>query len=168
MPELPPEIREHYADGREQGRLTDVSRGGPLEFARTIELLERYLPSPPADVLDVGGGPGAYAQWLAERGYFVGLVDAMQLHVEQARAVGVAAEIGDARALRHDAGQYDAVLLMGPLYHLTDRGDRIQAIAEAHRVLRAGGVLVAVAISRYAALLDLLVRLDRLHEPDVF
>ena len=168
MRELPPEIRGHYADGREEGRLADLARGGPLEFTRTIELLERHLPPSPAAVLDVGGGPGIYARWLMDRGYSVCVVDAMPLHVEQARAAGVTAELGDARGLQHEDGQYDAVLLMGPLYHLTEQADRMRAISEARRVLRADGVLVAVAISRHAALLDLLVRLDKLHEPDVF
>ena len=168
MPELSPEIRDHYADGREQSRLADLERGGPLEFARTLELLTQHLPPAPADVLDIGGGPGTYARWLMDRGYSVWLIDAMPLHVEQALAQGVAAELGDARTLQHADGTYDAVLLMGPLYHLTERADRVQALVEANRVLRSGGVLLAVAISRYAALLDLLVRLDRLHEPDVF
>lgn len=60
----------------------------------------------------------------------------------------------------------DVVLLMGPLYHLVDERDRLQALREAKRVLRPGGILFATAISRFGALLDQLVRLDRFHEPD--
>jgi ubiquinone/menaquinone biosynthesis C-methylase UbiE len=70
-------------------------------------LLERYLPPAPAIVADIGGGPGRYAIWLAERGYHVHLVDPVPLHVEQARGAAHAragvslatAELGDARAL---------------------------------------------------------------------
>ena len=69
---LPPETLDYYATGRELDRL---ARGiGPLELARTKELVERYLPAPPAVVFDVGGGPGVYACWLARQGYEVHLV----------------------------------------------------------------------------------------------
>jgi SAM-dependent methyltransferase len=75
---------------------------------------------------------------------------------------------GDARELDEPTGSVDVVLLLGPLYHLTEAADRLGALGEAHRVLRSGGLLFSAGISRYAALLDLLVRLDRLHEPDVW
>ncbi|HZU73468.1 MAG TPA: class I SAM-dependent methyltransferase [Acidimicrobiales bacterium] len=169
MEALEPEILEYYQRGREAGRLAGEFPSGPLELARTQELILRHLPPAPLDVLDVGGGPGVYAAWLAERGYRVRLIDPVPLHVEQARATdrGVSADVGDARELAEPDASADAVLLMGPLYHLVDGHDRLQALAEARRVLRPGGLLVAAAISRWAALLDLLVRLDRLHEPEV-
>jgi SAM-dependent methyltransferase len=149
------EIRAYYETGEELGRL---ERGyWRLEFARTKELLLRYLPSPPARVLDVGGGPGVYAEWLADAGYDVKLVDAAPLHVNEAlkRAAGrfVAAE-GDARALAEPDASYDVVLLLGPLYHLVERDDRIRSLTEAHRVLRPHGLLAAAAISRFGSLLD--------------
>jgi 2-polyprenyl-3-methyl-5-hydroxy-6-metoxy-1,4-benzoquinol methylase len=74
---------QHYATGREAGRLQSPS--DQLELLRTQELIQRYLPTPPATVLDVGGGPGAYAIWLAKQGYSVRLVDPVPLHLEQAR-----------------------------------------------------------------------------------
>jgi ubiquinone/menaquinone biosynthesis C-methylase UbiE len=124
-------------------------------------LLERYLPAPPAFVADVGGGPGRYAVWLAERGYHVHLVDPVPLHVEQARAAArgrqatlASAETGDARALRLADASVDAVLLLGPLYHLREREERLQALAEARRVCRRGGVIIAATISRFASTLD--------------
>ena len=149
------DIRTHYETGIERDRLT----GGHsrLEFARTKELLERFLPGAPARVLDVGGGPGTYAAWLADRGYDVRLVDPLPLHVDQAlaRAAGrFTAVEGDARSLDEPDESYDAVLLLGPLYHLVDRGDRLAALGEAQRALRAGGLLAAAAISRFASLLD--------------
>jgi ubiquinone/menaquinone biosynthesis C-methylase UbiE len=148
-------VRAYYEGGVELGRLDQgYSR---IEFARTKELLARHLPPPPASVLDVGGGPGAYAEWLAEKGFNVHLIDGSPLHVEQAAARSAGrftATIGDARALDEPDDGYDAVLLMGPLYHLTERGDRLAALREARRVMRTGGVLVATAISRFASLLD--------------
>ncbi len=83
------------------------------------------------------------------------LVDPVPLHVEQAGAASARAERplatvlqGDARALPHDDASADAVLLLGPLYHLVERDDRLTALREARRVLRPGGVVVAAAISR--------------------
>jgi ubiquinone/menaquinone biosynthesis C-methylase UbiE len=148
-------VRAYYEGGVELGRLDQgYSR---IEFARTKELLARHFPSPPASVLDVGGGPGVYAEWLAETGFRVHLVDGSPLHVEQAteRSAGrFTAAAGDARALDEPDDGDDAVLLMGPLYHLTERSDRLAALREARRVMRSGGVLVATAISRFASLLD--------------
>jgi SAM-dependent methyltransferase len=146
----------YYGRGIEGGRLgAGTSR---IEFARTQELLQRFLPSPPARVLDVGGGPGAYASWLAERGYAVRLVDPVPLHVEQAAAAGkrygFSAVLGDARHLDEPDDAYEAVLLLGPLYHLTEHGDRVRALEEAKRVVRPGGIVVAAAISRFASLFD--------------
>jgi ubiquinone/menaquinone biosynthesis C-methylase UbiE len=141
--------------------LSDAA-GGRLEYLRTWELLTRYLPPPPATVLDVGGGAGIYALPLAREGYTVYLVDPVPLHVEQAGA-GAAlqpeaplagAEVGDARSLSQADETVDAVLLLGPLYHLTRREDRVQALREARRVVRPGGMVLAVGISRYASTLD--------------
>jgi len=149
------EIRAYYERGMELDRVTQgYSR---IEFVRTKEILGRYLPPLPARVLDVGGGPGAYADWLAEQGYELRLVDATPLHVQQAieRARGrFSAVEGDARSLEEPSESYDVVLLLGPLYHLTERDDRVAALREGHRVLRPGGLLAAAAISRFASLLD--------------
>ena len=153
------EIQRYYDRGEERERL--VGGGGTLELVRTRELLGRYLPAAPADVLDVGGGPGVYATWLAGKGYRVHLVDPVALHVAQARdAAGkqpdrpFTAAMGDARRLEEVDASYDAVLMLGPLYHLTERAERVGALTEARRVLRPGGVVLAVAISRFASLLD--------------
>jgi SAM-dependent methyltransferase len=166
--DLDESVRRYYERGREVDRLGGGLRTGPLEFARTTQLFERILPPAPVEVLDVGGGPGAYAAWLSDRGYGVHVVDPIPLHVEQATAAHprVTGEVGDARDLRQEDGSVDAVLLLGPLYHLVERVDRLRALGEARRVLRPGGVLIAAGISRFAGLLDLLVA-ERLHEPDV-
>jgi ubiquinone/menaquinone biosynthesis C-methylase UbiE len=154
------EVAAFYSLGLERERLGEGA--GVLELLRTQAVLERYLPKAPAVIADVGGGPGRYAFWLAERGYRVHLIDPVPLHIEQAREAfnsraGLSlegAEVGDARNLRLSSASMDAVLLLGPLYHLPDRADRLQALAEAGRVCRPGGVIIAAAISRFASTLD--------------
>jgi SAM-dependent methyltransferase len=162
-PPLPPEILAHYAAGQEAARL---SLGhGPLEAERTREVLRRHLPPAPSTILDIGGGPGTYACWLAARGYAVHLIDATPLHVEQAAHISAlqpdhplaSVGLGDARRIEAPGASVDAVLLMGPLYHLTERGDRVAALREAWRVLRPGGLVFAVGISRFASLVTALV-----------
>ncbi|HLV86072.1 MAG TPA: methyltransferase domain-containing protein [Candidatus Sulfotelmatobacter sp.] len=154
------QILHHYETVDESSRL----RQGwfQLESARTQELILRHLPAAPATIIDAGGGAGAYACWLAERGYAVHLIDAVPRHVEQAR-VALASqarhplasvEVGDARNLAFPDGSVDAVLLLGPLYHLVEKEDRLACLREAHRVLKPGGLVWAAAISRFASLFD--------------
>jgi 2-polyprenyl-3-methyl-5-hydroxy-6-metoxy-1,4-benzoquinol methylase len=148
------EIRAYYDAGGEDSRLLDHP-GGRLEYLRTRDVLRRMLPPAPATVLDVGGGSGVHAQWLAADGYAVHLVDPVPRHVHAAAALpGVTAALGDARALAGPDGAFDAVLLLGPLYHLLERAERVRALAEARRVCRRGGPVVAATISRYAPLYD--------------
>jgi SAM-dependent methyltransferase len=156
------EIAAHYAEVPERERLGPLQ----LERVRTWELLGRHLPPAPAVILDVGGAAGVYALPLAGRGHQVHLVDPVALHVEQAlhasaqqpRAPLAGATVGDARRLEWPDASVDAVLLLGPLYHLTARADRLRALAEARRVLRPDGVLAAAAISRFASTCDGLLR----------
>jgi SAM-dependent methyltransferase len=160
----PEVIAAHYASAYEAQRLHEGA--GQLDRDRSRELLARFLPPAPATVLDVGGGPGGHACWLAARGYEIHLIDITPLHVElarqasarQAEAPLASAQVGDARALPWPERKVDSVVLFGPLYHLTDRSDRVRALREAHRVLRPGGVLLAAGISRFASTLDGLCR----------
>ncbi len=147
-------LQAHYALGKEQGRLDGGL--GLVEFERTRELLLRHLPSPPAVVADIGGGPGRYALWLASIGYAVRLRDVVPLHVDQAlrsaREAGLAIDpkVGDARDIDLPDGSADVVLLLGPMYHLPEATDRARCLREAHRVLRPGGVAFVAAISRWS------------------
>jgi len=158
-------VRAYYDRGGEIDRLAEGA--GRLEFLRTQDVLRRVLPPAPAAVLDVGGGTGVHARWLAEDGYPVKLLDPVPLHVTRAAAIpGVQAAPGDARRLEEPDGRYQATLLLGPLYHLTDRADRITALREAARVTAPGGIVAAATISRYAGLYDTLAR-GRYIEPEV-
>jgi SAM-dependent methyltransferase len=162
-PELAPEIERFYSETIDESERLSVAADGRLELLRTQELLRRYLPSAPATILDVGGGPGAHARWLVADGYEVDLVDPIARHVAQASSI-CRASIGDARHLDAEDDSYDAVLLLGPLYHLPDPADRRQALAEARRVVRPGGLVAAAAINRYASLFEH-AALAHLHTP---
>jgi SAM-dependent methyltransferase len=150
-------LREYYTRRSEAERLG--TREGHLEHARSKELIARYLPDPPMRIIDIGGGTGTYASWLASLGYDVHMVDVMDGHVEAAAAVGsFTAAVGDARALEASANSYDGALLLGPLYHLPKRDDRLLALREVVRVVRPGGVVIAAFISRLAIPLDAYVK----------
>jgi SAM-dependent methyltransferase len=155
-PPIGDDVLAYYAASVESDRL--ASGVGALEFARAKELVARFL-TESSDVADVGGGFGHYAKWLAADSHRVELVDPVPLHVEAAREragdpARFGVQLGDARALPFADGSFDAVLLLGPLYHLGEAGDRAQALREAARICRGGGVIFAAAISRYAPLLD--------------
>jgi ubiquinone/menaquinone biosynthesis C-methylase UbiE len=159
MGQLPGDIEGHYSQGWEQQRLS--SGQGELERLRTLRILARELPPAPAVVYDIGGGAGVYSFALAQQGYEVHLIDLVQLHLEQARAHAKASGIalrliapGDARTLDIPSASADTVLLLGPLYHLTEAADRLRALREAFRILKPSGVFFAAAISRFASLID--------------
>ncbi|GIE99665.1 methyltransferase [Paractinoplanes rishiriensis] len=147
------EVLEYYQRGGERDRL--AVGFGPLEFLRTWDILERVLPLAPATVLDVGGATGVYAEPLTRAGYRVHVLDPVASQVAvAAQRPGVTAAVADARALPVIAGRADAVLLLGPLYHLLDRADRVTAWHEAARAVRPAGVVVGAIISRFATLFD--------------
>ncbi|MFI1182503.1 class I SAM-dependent methyltransferase [Streptomyces sp. NPDC020799] len=154
MPETDPRVIAHYETHDQTDRLL-VPAAGRLELLRTQELLRRHLPETPARIIDVGGGPGTHARWLADDGHTVHLVDPVPKHLAQAAEYAdCSTELGDARALTAEDDAYDCALLLGPLYHLPDRADRIAALHEARRVVRPGGVIAAAVINRWALLLD--------------
>jgi len=137
-----------------------------VEWDRTRELLARWLPPTPARILDVGGASGRYAAWLQDAGYQVQLIDPVPKHVEQATARGLPAQVGDARRLPFDDGTWDAVLLLGPLYHLPAAADRTRALAEAVRACAPGGIVIVAAMSRWAKPAER-AALHQLTDPDI-
>ena len=155
---LPEEIQNHYQiEIREDLRLREGL--GRLEFVRTQEVVRRHLPRPGLRILDLGGGTGVHAEWLLADGHQVHLIDPVVSHVTQAserlgELSGFSAEVGDARALTVDDASFDVVLLFGPLYHLTERADRLGAWGEALRVIGPTGLVFGMGITRFASLLD--------------
>ena len=148
------EIYEFYNNGAEIGRL---ERGlGIVEFHRTKEILSRYIDKGEV-VYDIGGGIGMYAAWLAKKGNEVHLIELAENAVEYAKAnmmqdCHFVAEAGNALQVNRLDESADVVLLMGPLYHLRDREKRLQALREAFRLLKKGGLLVAAGISKFSSM----------------
>ena len=162
---MPEEMLAHYGEQIQESERLASGISGRLDFARSKEIIKRHLPSSELVVLDVGGGPGAYACWLAAEGCEVHLFDPVPKHIEQAREASenqpdhpiASVNLGDARSLPQQDESCDVVLLMGPLYHLTFRGDRMTALGEARRVLRPGGLIFVSAVNRFATMIDGLV-----------
>jgi SAM-dependent methyltransferase len=144
-------LHAYYERDEERDRL---HRGlGLVEFRRTTEVVSRTLPRT-GTIADIGGGPGRYTDWLVEAGYSVVHRDIVPLHVDHVRSShgdNVDTAVGDARSLDLADASVDAVLLLGPLYHLEDAPDRVRALREASRVVRPGGYVYAAAICRWAA-----------------
>ena len=135
------------------------------EFEVTKRYMEEYIPNDtPQKILDIGGGPGRYSIFLAQKGHDVTLFDLSGKNIRQAIEKAQEADVlldscihGDALRLSeylYKAEQYDVVLLMGPLYHLMREQDREKALQEALRVLKPGGLLFASFISTYAPIQD--------------
>lgn len=162
---LAPEVYEYYARGGEATRLT-AGATGLLELWRTQDILRRALPKAPARILDVGGGHGVHAAWLTTDGHRVRLVDPVPSQVAAASGLtGVEAVVGDARKLSEPDGSVDVTLLLGPLYHLLERSERLAVLREARRVTRSGGLVAAATINRFSGWLDT-VRNHRLTDRD--
>jgi len=147
-----------YYDRHREREWERLDRRHRMEFALTMRSLKEHLPAAPARVLDVGGGPGRYAIALAQLGHRVTLLDAAPGCLDLARRKAAEAEVqlaavesGDARDLsRFKDETFDAVLLMGPLYHLIEETDRRAALREGRRVLRPGGLVFAAFLTRFA------------------
>jgi len=128
------------------------------EFAVTLEALKEFLLPPPGSILDIGAGPGRYAIELTRMGYSVTLLDVSSKSLKFAE--GKAIEEGvdfygsiHSNALNLDqceSDHYDGVLLMGPLYHLLLKEERVRAVKEAVRVLKPGGRIFAAVVTRFA------------------
>ncbi len=156
------DVRAYYAAfaEREWQRLTNTDDGA-IEYALTCTMLEQYLPAS-GRILDIGGGTGRYTIWLAQRRYQVVLADLSptllalaQTHIadagvtEQVEAI-VEADVCDLS--RWSEASFDAVVCLGPFYHLPDFRDRERAAREVVRVLRPGGVIFIAFMPRYALL----------------
>jgi 2-polyprenyl-3-methyl-5-hydroxy-6-metoxy-1,4-benzoquinol methylase len=165
-----PDIEDFYANTSEEGRLQLGL--GPLEFERNKELIKRYLPKKGV-IIDVGGGPGIYSEWLAGMGYEVYLVDPVEKHIKQANKRSNKAkktfktQLGEAQKLELGDNFADVVILHGPLYHLQSKADRIRAITEAKRVLKPNGVVLGFAINHSASAIAALLN-GFIHSPEIF
>lgn len=151
-------VRSYYDDHAEhEWQRLDSDR---TEFALTMRALREHLPPPPADLLDIGGGPGRYAIELTRVGYRVTLADISESELRVAELKAAEAGVALHRLLAADArrldafaaASFDAVLMLGPLYHILEEQGRRNAVSEALRVLRPGGRLFAAFIVRSAVI----------------
>lgn len=158
-----------YNAGIERNRLR--SGIGLLEFDRTKEILLEKLPAPPAVIYDIGGAYGEYSWWLASLGYEVHLFDLSEMNIEMSKELAeeylgttlADAVVCDARSIPRPDKSADAILLMGPLYSITEYEERILAIRESHRLLKDNGLIFCAALTPYSVLVS---RLDVYHEND--
>ena len=150
---------EIVKDNYDKNTLNEWERleGFHFEFEIAKHFLNKYLRG--KTVLDIGGGPGRYSLYLAEKGYDVTLVDLSENNVAFAEkkfsehGVNVKSFVCDARDLSSlYLGKFDNILLMGPLYHLSDLNDRKKCICEAKKHLKEGGNIFAAFITMTAGL----------------
>ena len=148
-----------YNAGIEKNRLrTGIGR---IEFERTKEILLERLPEPPAVIYDIGGAYGEYSWWLASLGYEVYLFDLSETNIRMSEELAAeypgvrlkSAITCDARSIPRPDKSADAILLMGPLYSITEYEERILAIKESYRLLRDVGMLFSAALTPYSVLL---------------
>jgi S-adenosylmethionine-dependent methyltransferase len=153
------DVQSFYDSHSEQEWMRLVAPGCQIEYASTMRLIERYFPSS-GRIADIGGGPGRYAVELARRGHAVTLADLSAEEIALARgkiaAAGVSAErfvVADARDLKElETAGFDAALLLGPMYHLTDTAGRAAALGELVRVLKPGGVAIIAYLNAWGIL----------------
>ena len=150
-------LNDFYNQYDEDCRL--ASRHGAVEFLTTMRYIEKYL-KPNDRILEIGAGTGRYSHTLARRGYQVDAVELVEHNIEVFQKNTLANEtisVVQGNALDLSAfpdNQYDITLLLGPLYHLYNEADKQQAIREAVRVTRRGGVIFAAYVISDGCLLD--------------
>ena len=151
------ELNDFYNKASEETRLEKGM--GIFEFERIKELIEEHISKPNATIVDVGGGTGKYAEWLAKNAHNVHLIEPVLKHIKLAekRAKKLknpfSVTVGEAKNLPFKNNSADLVILHGPLYHLQKREDRISAIIEAKRVVKKGGIILGFAINATASTL---------------
>ncbi|MGO4919956.1 class I SAM-dependent methyltransferase [Maribacter spongiicola] len=150
-------IEVFYNKASEETRLEKGM--GVFEFERIKWIIEKYLFASPSKIIDVGGGTGKYAEWLAKKGHEVHLVEPVAKHLQLAenRAKKLknkfSVHLGESRKLDFRNNYADLILLHGPLYHLQKKEDRELTNIEAQRVLKNGGIILGFAINYTASTL---------------
>jgi S-adenosylmethionine-dependent methyltransferase len=135
-----------------------------LERDLTRRYFANYL-TPSGKLLEIGAATGGHTVWLAEHGWQVVAVDLSEVQLarlqQRLECAGLSDRVdcrqGDARSLQTvPENDFDAVLMMGPLYHLVQEADRRQAVQHAVSRLKPGGIIISSFISRFGILGDLL------------
>lgn len=148
---------DFYNNYDEDSRLT--LKHGTVEFLTTMRYIEKYI-RPENLVIEIGAGTGRYSHALARQGYTVDAVELVSHNIDVFRKNTVSNEditITQGNALDLSAfpdNKYDITLLLGPLYHLYSDEDKRQALSEAIRVTKQGGIIFAAYVISDGCLLD--------------
>ena len=143
---MEPDLNQFYGNYDENGRL--LTRAGHVEFVTTMHFIEKYL-TPGARILEVGAATGRYSHTLSRMGYRVDAVELVEHNIEifnELTQPGEAVTIRQGNAIDLSAfadNTFDLTLILGPMYHLFAESDRRQALREAVRVTKQGGVIFA-------------------------
>lgn len=158
-------VARYYDSAIFEAELVRLTRDSSAERGITLRWLDR-LPPDAAQIAEIGVGGGLYSECLARKGCRLHLVDVsarlLEAAAQRLHAAGLSAAIAGASresATRLESlatGAFDAALLLGPLYHLCAADARQRAVAEAARILKPGGWLLAAGINRLSYLRDLL------------
>ena len=148
-------LEKYYGKFCEEKRL--LSRHGQVEFTTTMKYIQNYLKDyNNPKILEVGAGTGRYSCTLALEGYDVSAIELVKnnLGVLKAKKTSVKAYQGNATSLKRFKDEsFDIVLLLGPMYHLITKEDKIKALEEAKRVLKKGGkILISYCMNNYSIL----------------
>ncbi len=160
-------LTDYYQSYDEDGRL--LSRRGQVEYRTTMRYIEKYL-RPGARVLEVGAATGRYSHALARRGFRVDAVELVEHNIEifkRNTQPGEAVTITQGNAVRLDGfaeNTYDLTLLLGPMYHLFTKEEQAAALAEAVRVTKPGGVILAAYCMGDASILQYGFGRGKIHE----
>lgn len=161
-------LTEYYGSYNEDGRLR--SRHGMVEFLTTMRYIEKYL-HPGMEILEVGAGTGRYSHALAQMGYRVEAVELVQHNIDVFQSntkpgENITVRQGDARDLScFPAETFDMTLVLGPMYHLFTEEDQKQALLEAVRVTKPGGILYVAYCGNDATVVQFCFGKGKLLEP---
>ena len=150
-------LTDFYSNYDEEGRL--LSRHGQVEYLTTMRYIEKYL-RPGMRILEVGAATGRYSHALAQNGYQVDAVELVQHNIDifkQKTKAGenVTVRQGDARDLScFENNTFDMTLVLGPMYHLFTEKDQKQALREAIRVTKSGGIICAAYCGNEATMVQ--------------
>ncbi len=152
-----PYLIDFYNNYDEDNRL--MVKHGSVEFLTTMRYIEKYIKSGDR-VLEVGAGTGKYSHTLARKGYIVDAMELVEHNIEVFKKNTQSNEnitIIQGNALDLSVfpdNEYDITLLLGPLYHLYSVKDKQQALREAIRVTKQGGIIFAAYVISDGCLLD--------------